>query len=119
MVTTTTRSGRQHHNQTSSVPHQHPHHARRPAASDPPALEQLLLFEKASPTQHGGFENEWHWARDTQLREDAHRYRETMNAVRLDGFWSITLGLAALAHDSRGLLLLLGWGEPPQAQNSA
>ncbi|MCX5960567.1 MAG: ISAs1 family transposase [Cyanobacteria bacterium] len=53
-------------------------------------------------------ENSWHWARDTQLREDAHRYRETngvqtmatlrslaMNALRLDGFWSITEGLAA------------------------
>jgi len=52
-------------------------------------------------------ENSWHWARDTQLREDAHRYRETnsvqtmatlrslaMNALRLDGFWSITDGLA-------------------------
>ena len=48
-------------------------------------------------------ENSWHWPRDTQLKEDAHRYRETngvqimatlrslaMNALRLDGFWSIT-----------------------------
>ena len=53
-------------------------------------------------------ENFWHLPRDTQLREDAHRYRETngvqimatlgrlaMNALRLDGFWSITEGLAA------------------------
>jgi hypothetical protein len=53
-------------------------------------------------------ENSWHWARDTQLREDAHRYRETngvqtmatlrslaMNALPLDGFWSITEGLDA------------------------
>jgi hypothetical protein len=44
-------------------------------------------------------ENFWHLPRDTQLREDAHRYRETngvqimatlgrlaMNALRLDGF---------------------------------
>ena len=51
-------------------------------------------------------ENSWHWPRDTQLREDAHRYREVngvqimatlrslaMNALRLDGFWSITEGL--------------------------
>ena len=76
-------------------------------------------------------ENSWHWPRDTQLREDAHRYRETngvqimatlrslaMNALRLDGFWSITEGLAALSHDIRGLLALLGWREPPQALSS-
>ena len=56
--------------------------------------------------------------------EDAHRYREVngvqimatlrslaMNALRLGGFWSITEGLAALAHDNRGLLALLGAGE--------
>ena len=76
--------------------------------------------------------NSWHWPRDTQLKEDAHRYREVngvqimdrlrslaMNALRLDGFWSITVGLATLAHDTKGLLALLGWREPAQAQNSA
>jgi predicted transposase YbfD/YdcC len=76
-------------------------------------------------------ENSWHWPRDTQLREDAHRYRErngvqimatlrsmAMNALRLDGFWSITEGLAALAHDIRGLLTLLGWRERAQPQAS-
>ena len=77
-------------------------------------------------------ENSWHWPRDTQLGEDAHRYRETngvqimatlrsmaMNALRLDGFWSITEGLAALAHDIRGLLAVMGWREPAQALSSA
>ena len=77
-------------------------------------------------------ENSWHWPRDTQLGEDAHRYREVngvqimatlrslaMNALRLDGFWSITEGLAALAHDIRGLLAVLGWREPAQALSSA
>jgi hypothetical protein len=72
-------------------------------------------------------ENSWHWPRDTQLREDAHRYREengvqimatlrsmAMNALRLDGFWSIAEGLAALSHDITGLLRLLGWQEPLQ-----
>ena len=72
-------------------------------------------------------ENSWHWPRDTQLREDAHRYREengvqilatlrsmAMNALRLDGFWSIAEGLAALSHDIKGLLRLLGWQEPLQ-----
>jgi hypothetical protein len=77
-------------------------------------------------------ENSWHWPRDTKLREDAHRYCESngvrilatlrslaVNALRLDGFWSITEGLAALAHDIRGLLALLGWREPTQGLSSA
>jgi len=77
-------------------------------------------------------ENSWHWPRNTQLREDAHRYRESngvrilatlrslaMNALQLDGYWSITEGLAALAHDIRGLLALLGCREPAQALSSA
>jgi hypothetical protein len=76
-------------------------------------------------------EDSWHWPRDTQLREDVHRYREVngvqimarlrslaMNALRLDGFWSITEGLAALAHDIRGLLALLDWRELAQPQAS-
>jgi len=41
-----------------------------------------------------------------------------MNALRLDGFWSITEGLAALAHDIRGMLELLGWREAAQPQAS-
>jgi len=51
---------------------------------------------------------------DTQSKEDAHRYRESngvrilatlrslaLNALRLDGLWSITEGLAALPSTSR------------------
>ena len=77
-------------------------------------------------------ENSWHWPRDTQLREDAHRYSETngvqimatlrslaMNALRLNDFWSITEGMAALAHDISGLLTLLGWRKPAQELSSA
>jgi hypothetical protein len=88
---------------------------------------QWNMFTKAL-LQHvrdrWSIENFWHWHRATQLREDAHRYREVngvqimatlrslaMNALRLDGFWPITKGLAALAHDIRGLLALLGWRE--------
>jgi hypothetical protein len=77
-------------------------------------------------------ENSWHWVRDVPLREDAHRYREdngvqilatlrslAINALRLDGIWSITEGIAALAHDIRGLLRLLGWREPKTAASSS
>ena len=75
--------------------------------------------------QRWSIENCWHWVRDVPLREDAHRYREdygvqilatlrslAINALRLDGIWSITEGIAALAHDIKGLLKLLGWQEP-------
>ncbi len=73
----------------------------------------------------------WHWPRDTQLKEEAHRYRESngvqiiatlrslaMNALRLDGYWSITEGLASLSHDIRGLLALFGWRESAQGLGS-
>jgi len=66
-------------------------------------------------------ETSWQWVRDVPLREDAHRYWEfngvqilatlrslAINALRLEGIWSIT-GMAALAHDIAGLLTLLGW----------
>ena len=72
-------------------------------------------------------ENSWHWVRDVTLREDAHRYRENngvqilatlrslaINALRLNGTWSITEGIAALAHDIMGLLRLLGWRAPQE-----
>ena len=79
----------------------------------------------------GSIENSWHWPRVTQLKEDAHRYREAngvqimatlrslaKNALRLDGFWSITGGLAGLGHDIRGMQELLGWREAVQPQAS-
>ena len=72
--------------------------------------------------QRWSIENSWHWVRDVPLREDAHRYREfngvqilatlrslAINALRRDGIWSITEGIASLAHDIEGLLRLLGW----------
>jgi hypothetical protein len=95
-------------------------------------LSEELDQQRGSRHDRWSIENSWHWPRDTQLREDAHRYRESngvrilatlrslaMNALRLDGYWSITEGLADLAHDIRGLLALLGWREPAQALNSA
>jgi hypothetical protein len=58
----------------------------------------------------------WHWTRDTQLHEDAHRYRgngagvmatlrtAAMNLLRLAGFRSIRTGLQAVMHDITALL---------------
>jgi hypothetical protein len=72
--------------------------------------------------QRWSIENSWHSVRDVPLREDAHRYREfdgvqilatlrslAINALRLDGIWSITEAIAFLAHDIEGLLKVLGW----------
>ena len=74
--------------------------------------------------QRWSIENSWRWVRDVPLGEDAHRYREdngvqilatlrslAINALRLEGIWSITEGIAALAHAIAGLLRLLGWRE--------
>lgn len=70
--------------------------------------------------------------RDVSLREDSHRYREdngvqilatlrslAINALRLDGIWSITEGIAALAHDIKSLLRLLGWQQAKAARSSS
>jgi predicted transposase YbfD/YdcC len=72
--------------------------------------------------QRWSIENSWHWVRDVPLREDAHRYPEdngvqilatlrsmAINVLLLGGIWSITEDIAALAHDIKGLLRLLGW----------
>ena len=81
--------------------------------------------------QRWSIENSWHWVRDVTLREDAHRYREVngvqiiallrtmaINALRLNGIWSVTEGIAALAHDNKGLLRLMGWRETAQPSPS-
>ena len=61
----------------------------------------------------------WHWIRDTQLHEDAHRYRgngagamatlrtAAMNLLRLAGFRSIRAGMQAVMHDITALLALV------------
>jgi len=58
----------------------------------------------------------WHWIRDTQLHEDAHRYRgngagalaslrtAALNLLRLSGFQSIRAGMQAVMHDITALL---------------
>jgi predicted transposase YbfD/YdcC len=60
----------------------------------------------------------WHWIRDTQLHEDAHRYRgngagamvtlrtAALNLLRLAGFESIRAGMQAVMHDITALLAM-------------
>ena len=60
----------------------------------------------------------WHWIRDTQLHEDAHRYRgngagamatlrtAAMNLLRLAGFQPIRAGLQTVMHDIKALLAM-------------
>jgi predicted transposase YbfD/YdcC len=60
----------------------------------------------------------WHWIRDTQLHEDAHRYRgngasvmatlrtATLNLLRLAGFRSIRTYIRAVMHDITALLAM-------------
>jgi hypothetical protein len=62
--------------------------------------------------QHRNIGNEWHWVRDVQLGQDAHRYANrvgaplfsflrtvVMNLLRRGGFHSIHAGQKELAHD--------------------
>jgi hypothetical protein len=69
--------------------------------------------------QRWAIENQWHWPRDTQLGEDAHRYSQrngvqvlallrtlALNLLRCNGFRSIRAGLMAVAHD---INRMLGW----------
>jgi predicted transposase YbfD/YdcC len=71
--------------------------------------------------QRWSIENEWHWARDTQFGEDAHRYANrtgapvfsflrtvVMNLLRRGGYRSIRQGLRELAYDIKGMLALGG-----------
>ena len=47
----------------------------------------------------------WHWIRETQLREDDHRYRGNGAGV-MAGFVSIREGLQAVMHDITALLAM-------------
>jgi predicted transposase YbfD/YdcC len=69
----------------------------------------------------------WHWIRDTQLHEDAHRYRgngagvmatlrtAAMNLLRLGGGRSIRTGLQAVMHDITALLAMVRRQPQPDA----
>jgi predicted transposase YbfD/YdcC len=80
-------------------------------------LEALLRLIR----QRWSIENEWHWARDAQLGEDAHRYANrtgapvfsflrtvVMNLLRRGGYRWIRQGLRELAYDIKGMLRLGG-----------
>lgn len=69
--------------------------------------------------QRWAIENQWHWPRDTQPGEDAHRYSHrngvqvlallrtlALNLLRCNGFRSIRAGLMAVAHD---IIRMPGW----------
>lgn len=71
--------------------------------------------------QRWSIENEWHWARDTQLGEDDHCYADrtgaavfsllrtiVMNLLRRGGYRSIRQGFRELAYDIKGMLTLGG-----------
>jgi multidrug efflux pump subunit AcrA (membrane-fusion protein) len=61
----------------------------------------------------------WHWIRDTQLHEDAHRFRgngagalatlrmAALNLLRLAGYQSIRAGMQAVMHDITALLAMV------------
>ncbi len=71
--------------------------------------------------QRWAIENQWHWPRDTQLGEEAHRQRNrngvqelallrtlALNLLRCNGFCSIRAGLMAMAHDIKRMLNWVG-----------
>ena len=67
----------------------------------------------------------WHWIRDTQLHEDAQRYRgngagvmgslrtAALNLLRLAGFQSISSGMRSVMHDI-GELMAMARRQPTQ-----
>jgi predicted transposase YbfD/YdcC len=69
----------------------------------------------------------WHWIRDTQLHEDAHRYRgngagvmatlrtAALNLLRLAEFCSIRTGMQAVMHDIKALLAMARLQPQPDA----
>jgi hypothetical protein len=112
LVTTGTRKGK---------PYRHVHYFITSVRTAANALLRLVR-------QRWSIENEWHWARDTQLREDAHRYANrvgmpllsflrtiAMNLLRMNGFRSIRAGLQRVAHDISGMIALGGGSPAPNS----
>jgi hypothetical protein len=98
--------------QRDGKPFRHVHQCITTMRTSPKALLRLVR-------QRWAIENQWHWPRDTQLGEDAHRYSHrngvqvlallhtlALNLLRCNGFRSIRAGLMAVAHD---ISRMLGW----------
>jgi hypothetical protein len=89
---------------------------------DPSELMQIVrMLAAGADSPAPEHENERHWARDTQLGEDAHRDAHrirapvfsllrtaVMNLLRRGGCRSIRRGLRLLSHDIKGMLALCG-----------
>ena len=95
-------------------PFHHVHFLITTLRTGPKALLRLVR-------QRWAIENQWHWPRNTQLGEDAHRYSHrngvqvlallrtlALNLLRCNGFRSIRVGLMAVAHDISRMLDWLG-----------
>jgi len=105
MITTVIRKGKRV---------EHAHYFLTSLRTAPKALLRLIR-------QRWSIENEWHWVRDVQLGEDAHRYANrvgaplfsflrtvVMNLLRRAGIRSIHAGQQELAHDISRMLALGG-----------
>ncbi len=110
VITTVTRKGRRV---------EQAHYFLMSLRTAPKALQLRLVRQRWS------IENEWHWARDAQLGEDAHRYANrigapvfsflrtiVMNLLRRGGYHLIRQGLRELAYDIKGMLALGGVTTP-------
>jgi hypothetical protein len=95
-------------------PYDHVHFFINTLHTSPKALLRLVR-------QRWAIENQWHWPRDTQLGEDAHRYSQrngvqvlallrtlALNLLRCNGFCSICAGLMAVAHEISRMLSWVG-----------
>jgi len=86
-----------------------------------PSCDWCASAGRTASQKPGGYEYQWHWPRDTQLGEDAHRYSHrngvqvlallrtlALNLLRCNGFRSIRAGLMAVAHDISRMLNWVG-----------
>lgn len=96
------------------TPMDHVHFLITTLRTSPKALLRLVR-------QRWAIENQWHWPRDTQLGEDAHRYSQrnelqllalwrtlALNLLRCNGCCSIRAGLMAVPHDISRMLSWVG-----------
>jgi len=84
-------------------------------------MERRHLSWQRGVRQRWAIEKQWHWPRDTQHGEDAHRYSQrngvqvlallrtlALNLLRCNGFRSIRAGLMDVTHDISRMLSWVG-----------